>query len=391
MAIDAMHDHPVDRDHAAETLDRPPEMPKGGGWAGALAAGPRASLAVSGLFVIAVFAVLKFAQDLFLPIAVAFVLSLVFSPVVRFLGRFGLPAAAASVLIMIALFATLFTAFYNLSGPVESWVERGPQLGRQIEDKLRELRRPMEAVIAAEKQVREAASGSNGDEDTPDPGEPQTVVVEGPGYLQSFAFSFFSIATTLFVTMILLTFLLASGDLFYAKLVQTFDRMSDKKRALRAAHDIERTVSRYLFTITLINIGLGIAVGTAMMWLGMPTPFLWGAIATFANFIPYIGAIGGLILVTLVALVSFDTLGAALTVSAVYFTLTTLEGQVITPVVVGRRLELNAVAVFIAVAFWAWLWGIAGAIIAVPMLVVVKEICEQTQRWKPISHFLSSE
>ena len=354
---------------------------------------PSTPLALTGLFVIALVGVLQYAQELLMPIAVAGVLALVFSPVVRFLGKLKVPSVLAAILILLGLIGLIGVGTYSLSGPVERWVERAPSLEGEVREKLSALREPLAAVQEAEKRISEVTNGDDGS-DTATVGEadePQRVVVEGPGFLQSFAFSAFSAFSSLVVTLILLTFLLASGDLFYAKLVEGFDRMRDKKKALRTAHDIERTVSRYLFTITIINVCLGIAVSAAMWALDMPTPWLWGTFATLANFVPYIGAIAGLALVSTVALVSFDTLGQVVAVAAAYFACTTFEGQVVTPVIVGRRLELNTVAVFVAVAFWAWVWGIVGAIIAVPMLVIFKTVADQSSRWQRVSNFLADD
>ena len=357
---------------------------------------PGASLAVTGVFIILLLGVLQYAKDLLLPIALAMVLALVFSPVVRFLGRLKVPSGLAAVLILIALVSTIGGAFYSLSGPLETWIERAPGMEAEVREKLKALREPLEAMQEAEKRLTgvagAAVEGGTGEAQTVAlDDEPREVVVQGPGYLQSFALGAVSTLSTVFVTLILLTFLLASGDMFYAKLVQGFDKMSDKKKALSTAHNIERTVSRYLFTISIINVGLGVVVGAVMYVLGMPTPWLWGALATLLNFIPYVGALAGLAIVSTVGFVSFDTLGEVFIVAAAYFACTTFEGQVITPIVVGRRLELNAVAVFLAVAFWAWVWGIVGALIAVPMLVIFKTIADRSERWNRISNFLADD
>jgi predicted PurR-regulated permease PerM len=164
----------------------------------------------------------------------------------------------------------------------------------------------------------------------------------------------------------------------------------DKKMALRIAFDVEREVSRYLATVFAINLGLGVSIGTCMWLLGMPNPALWGAMAFAFNFIPYIGSLVGMVLVAAVSLVTFTDIWSVLLPPVVYFLCTTIEGQIVTPTIVGRRLKMNTVAVFLAVAFWAWLWGFAGAIIAVPMLVILKVFAQHVDALSGVGEFLSA-
>lgn len=341
------------------------------------------NIPVLGIFIILSVAALYFARDFFLPVLAAFILALMLSPVVRFFSRIRVPSIITSFVLVSMLAAISVAAIYSVAVPLADWVDRAPQIGLQFRQKLTDLRAPVQAVMDAQKEVQEATSTKG--ETT------QTVVIEGPGLIQTAASNLFKGVATFLVSLVLLAFLLSSGDMFYAKLVGAFDRLSDKKRALRIAHDIERVVSRYLFTITIINMCLGIVIGAGLYLLDMPSPYIWGAVAAIANFIPYIGALIGLGIVTVVAVVSFDTLGQALAISAFYFSCTLIEGQVITPVVVGRRLELNAVAVFLAIAFWAWLWGIVGALVAVPVLVILKTICDHSDPLKPLGSFLAAD
>ena len=341
------------------------------------------AVCIVGIFVILIVAALYFARDFFLPVFAAFILALTLSPIVRFMSKRGIPSALTAFALTLLVAAACIFIIYAIAIPVADWIDRAPQIGNQLKEKLSVLKAPFRSIMDAQEEVIAATTTDNATQ--------QSVVVQGPGLLGVAASSFFEGATTFVVSLVLMTFLLASGDLFYSKLVQAFDTMSDKKNALRMAHDIERVISRYLFTITLINISLGMVIGFGLYILDMPTPYIWGAIAAFANFIPYVGALIGLAAVTAVAVVSFDTLGHALVIAAFYFSCTVIEGQFLTPMVVGRRLELNAVAVFLAIAFWTWLWGIVGAIIAVPVLVIFKTICDQTETMKSVGNFLSAE
>jgi len=190
-------------------------------------------------------------------------------------------------------------------------------------------------------------------------------------------------------TLVLLFFLLASGDLFYAKIVEAMPTLRDKRRALRIAHDVERKLSRYLFTITLINVGLGVAIGLAMWALGMPNPLLFAVLGCFLNYVPYVGALFGVGVAFVVGMIALDGAGSALVAAGVYLALTSIEGQLVTPWFVGRSLKLNTVVVFVSVTLWAWLWSVVGMLVATPLLVVIKTLCEHIPALQPLGRFLS--
>ncbi|MEL6750737.1 MAG: AI-2E family transporter [Pseudomonadota bacterium] len=335
--------------------------------------------AIRGIFLISLVAALYFAREFVLPVAVAFILALTLSPVVRAGKRYHIPQAVSSIAIVVSMVGATVIGLFLLTTPVTEWIDRAPQIAQQIESKLSGLRDGVAAIQDAEEQVEDMSSNGN----------VQTVTIKGPGFASSAASTILSLLTSLTITAVLLAFLLSSGEMFYAKLVRAYDTLRDKKRALRIAHDVERVVSRYLFTITIINLCLGIAVGITMWLLNMPTPYIWGMLAAVANFIPYIGALLGVAAASAVALVTFPELTTVAVVASAYFACTFIEGQIITPLVLGRRLSLNAVAVFISVGFWAWLWGIVGALIAVPILVIAKTICDHFEELENVANFLS--
>lgn len=327
-------------------------------------------------------AAIYFGRDFLMPVSLAFLLALVLSPVVRALARRGVPEALTAVMVVLCVLATLGSASYSLSGPVVQWVNDAPRIGRDLSSKIAVLRRPVDAVADASRQVEEMTT----DEDP----SVQRVVLNEPGLLSRAATGIPNIIAQIGLTLVLLLFLLASGDMFYEKLVKSLPTLSDKKRGLRIARTIEREVSRYLFTITLINCALGAAVAAGMFVIGMPNPILWGVAAAMLNFIPYIGAMIGIALVAVVGLVSFDTVGAALLAPLIYLACNLIEGQIVTPMVVGRRLEMNPVAIFLAIAFWGWLWGIPGALIAVPILVTAKVFADHVEGMGPLGEFLGA-
>lgn len=342
-----------------------------------------AKVSLVGLFFLAGIAALYGGQSFLLPVLLAFLLALVLSPIVRFLSKRRIPAPATAGALVLTLLVVVIAGIYSLSGPVAAWIGRAPEVGAQIQQRLEAIRGTVAAVQQASDQVDKFAAGRR-DEDGA-----QEVVVKEPGLLGRTAAGLPEAAASIGLTLVLLLFLLASGDLVYEKIVRVLPTFRDKKMALRIAFDVEREVSRYLSTVFAINLGLGLWIGVGLWLLGVPNPALWGTLAFAFNFVPYIGALVGTILVAAVSLVTFSELWHVLLPPAFYILSTTVEGQIITPTIIGRRLEMNAVAVFLSVAFWAWLWGVIGAIIAVPMLVILKVFAQHVGALAGVGEFLS--
>lgn len=322
------------------------------------------------------------ARNFFLPLMLAFLVALTLSPIVRMGLKRGIPAFVTAAVLVVTLAATITLGIALLTRPVTQWVQEAPRITYELRIKLYELRQSVAEVSEASKRVEELT-------DTAKDPEVQRVAVEQPGFLPSAADDLVAVLSMMLLTAILIMFLLGSSELIYEKIVRVLPTMTDKKRALRLIFDIERTVSRYLLSITLINVGLGCFVGSAMWLLGVPSPLLWGVAAAALNYLPYVGNLIGIGLVAVVSIVSFPTLTEALLPPLAYLTLTSLEGQLITPLLLGRNLEMNAVAILVALAFWGWLWGLAGMLIAVPLLIVMKAICEHFEDLRPVGEFLS--
>ncbi|MGH7558393.1 MAG: AI-2E family transporter [Gemmatimonadota bacterium] len=342
------------------------------------------SIALSGIFVLLVFYTLYFARDFVLPVVLALLLTFLLAPVVRGLNRLRVPETIAAGMVILGLLSTVVYGTYSLSGPAAGWIERAPQGMRRVEQRIREIQRPVEEVRQAaeqvEKKVEEIAGGGAR--------QPRAVQVEGQtltGVVLSQTQAFLAGAV---IMVILLFFLLASGDLFLRKLVRVLPRLSDKKAAIEIARATEEHISRYLVTVTLINAGLGMAVGFAMKLTGMPNPVLWGVAAGLMNFVPYLGALATLGMITLVSLLTFEGIGRALVAPGVYLGLNALEGYLITPMLLGRRLLLNPVVIFLGIIFWGWLWGIPGALLAVPLMATFKIFCDHIEPLSPIGEFL---
>jgi predicted PurR-regulated permease PerM len=336
------------------------------------------------LFVMATAAVLfgiYFGRGLFMPIAIALVLSLTLSPIVRAGEKRRIPSGLTAGVLVFGLAIAMLAGFLTVSQPFMDWIDDAPQLGRQLRYRLESLRGSVEAVSEASQEVQKIAEGN-------DP-TVQEVVVRQPGLLNKAADRAAGVGATIIVTFGLTLYMLAYNSLFYEKVVRILPRMSDKKRALRIAYDVERIVSRYLLTIALINTGLGLAVGGAMWLVGMPNPVLWGVAAGLLNFLPYIGSAVGILACAALSIVTFDTLGHGIVPPLVYLAITTLEGNFITPMILGRRLELNPVVILLSVALWGFVWGVVGVLIAVPLLVVLKVFCDHVEGLNGLGEFLS--
>lgn len=339
--------------------------------------------AIIGIFLMLLVGGLAYARDFLMPVVLSLLLQLVFSPVRRQLERWGLPSALAAILIVGTLVTGGAAGVASLAVPASGWVDRAPEIGLELREKFEEIRGVTEGVEEAAQQVDEITESEE------EPGV-QRVKVEEEGNALAIAMSLPAVLAQVVFTLILLFFLLSSGDMFYEKIVYVLPSFRDKRRAIRIAYDIERKLSRYLSTIALINAGLGVSVGLVLWWLGMPSPALFGVLAFLLNFIPYVGSLLGVGAAVIVAIVTLDTLNQAFAVGAVYFVLTSTEGQIVTPYFVGRSLRLNTVVVFLSVTLFAWLWSVVGMLVATPLLVAVRTFCEHVPGLQNLGHFLSA-
>lgn len=339
-----------------------------------------------GIFFILFAFALDFGREFLLPVTLAFFIALAFSPTVRQLSKLGVPAWLTSSAFMTILVTATATLIYALSGPVAAWIADAPNYARAFSTKLQALRAQLTSISDMSDRIREAAdvTGSPPAQQVvvADNSPLMAFVTQGTGYSAD-------IITTIILTLVIAAFMMASGDLFYEKIVRVLPTLTDKKRALRIVYDVEKEVSAYLLTVTVINAGLGLAIAVAFYFIGMPMAYLWGILAFFFNYIPFVGAIFGVALSGFMAVTVFDTISYALIVPLAYSIINGIENQFVTPVFLGRRLQMNAVAILLALTFWTWEWGIAGTILAVPILVTIKVFCSQIEGLHGIGEFLS--
>jgi predicted PurR-regulated permease PerM len=338
------------------------------------------SIATTGLFVLAVLYTLYFARAFLLPIVLAVLLDFLLSPVIRVLKRARIPEPVGAAMVLLALLGALSLGAYTLADPAREWMDKAPQSLAKVQSRLRDLRRPVEQVTKTAEQVEAATEVSKSG--------PQEVVLRGPRLSERLFGNTQSFLTGAIETLILLYFLLAVGDLFLQKLIKVLPQLGDKKKAVAIARATETSISTYLFTVALVNVGLGLAVALVMLLIGMPNALLWGALAGLAEFIPYVGATVMAGTLTMAGLVTFPTVGHALLVPGAYLAVNLIQSQFISPMILGRRLTLNPVAILVGLVFWWWLWGVGGAFIAVPLLATFKIFCDHIESLAPIGEFL---
>ena len=337
--------------------------------------------AVVGLFVLACFFALHEARTVCMPIILALLFGLLLAPVIRFLKQHHVPEPLGAAIVLVAVGSVIGYGVYRLSEPAAEWVAKAPGAFRQIEYKLGVLKKPMEEMGKATALVEKMTT------------------LNGPAKKQEIEVKQHTLTDTLFnqtgefvvgtiTTMMLLFFLLASGDLFLQKLVKILPRFHDKKRAVEIVREMEHQISTYLFTVTLINIGVGAAVGAAMYALDMPNPMLWGVMACLLTYVPYLGPAIGVITVAVVAILTFDSLGWALLIAGTYWGITIIEGTFVTPQILGHRLTLNPFVILAGLIFWGWLWGIPGTFLAVPLIASVKIFSDHIESLSPLGEFL---
>jgi predicted PurR-regulated permease PerM len=339
------------------------------------------SVALGGLFFLAAFYTLYFARGFFLPLILALLFNFLLSPLVRGMKKLHIPEALGAAVVVLSLLGLLGVGLYELAGPAYSWIQQAPVNMRKIESRVRALKKPVQTVNNATQQVAKMAQVGN---------NPPPVAAAAPSLgerLASGAFQFAADAVTMFI---LLYFLLAAGDLFLRKLIKVLPSLDDKKRAVEIARQIETEISTYLSTVTFINVVLGLAVWGVMALIGVPNPLLWGVMATVTNYIPYLGAMTMYVVLTGLGFLTFNDLPHALLPPGAFLVCNVLEAYLLTPMILGKRLTLNPVVIFLALSFFGWMWGITGAVMAVPIMVVFKIFCDHSEPLAPIGEFLGT-
>ena len=323
---------------------------------------------------LAVLYTLVLAQKILVPLALAFLLSLVLAPIVRWLERLHMPRTLGAGFIVLLLLSGLCYGVASSIDPISNWVEQAPRIMRQLEHKIYPIKKTVEEVSKTAEQVDRIASVST----------EETVEIKAISFRDMLYANARGLVTGTVMTTFLLYFLLSWGRVMLMRIMQLTDEHRQRQRYLESATILEGEISKYLFTITFINVGLGAVVAAALYTFGMPNPLLWGVIAALLNYIPYLGGMVTAVLLGATALLSFDGLVVPALMVAAFAGLTIFEGQIVTPLLLGRRLALNPLVVFLSVVFWFWIWGVMGALMAVPMLITIKLISDRVESMRPI-------
>lgn len=334
------------------------------------------------LTVLAVLYTLYLARVFLIPIVFALLLNFLLSPLIRLLGRARIKPPVGAALVVLLLLASIGGAAYELAGPAQGWAAIAPQSFARAQVKLHKIIRPMQQVS---KNVEQAADAVDGPE-----GKTKQVVVQtaGPSLSSRLFGTTQRLVAGLVEVFILLYFLLAGGDLFLQKLIKVLPHFSDKVKAVEIARATEAAVSAYLTTTLFLNLMEGVLVAVAFWLLGMPNVLLWGALVSCLEFVPYLGALTGVAVFTLAGLATFPDVAHALMIPGSFLAINLVQANFVTPMLLGHRLTLNPVAIFVGLAFFFWIWGVAGAFLAVPLLATFKIFCDHIESLAAIGEFL---
>jgi predicted PurR-regulated permease PerM len=358
---------------AASVRAERPEMP--------LPSDPR-TVFLGGLFILASLAALYVASEIVLPIVLAFVLNLLLQPVLRLAERLRLPRVLGALVAVALVIGVLIGLGVLLGGPAASWGARLPEAVPKLQAQLRFLDQPLAALREALAQIQ----GGTADTAPATAGAP----VRFASLFDTLFSGTRAVAAGFFTMLLVLFYLLLSGETFLRRLVEILPRFKDKRRAVELSLHIQRDISAYLVTISAINAVVGLATGLVMWLCGVGDPVLWGVAAFGLNYVPILGPLLGIVLFAFVGVVSLDNGWASLIPAGLYLAIHLVEGETITPMLLARRFTINPVAVVLGLVFWYWMWGVPGAILAVPMLAITKIICDDLPPLRAFGHFLES-
>jgi len=339
-----------------------------------------------GVFVLAILAAigaLYVGKEVFLPVVLALVLKLMLQPIMNALcERLHVPHTLSALFLIICLFGLVAALAVTISVPASAWIQKIPEILPDIQQKLEGLRQPIEYLQQAFSAVTNMTSpGGEG---------PAVAVKDGSGVASTLALGTVKTLSRFFATMVVLFFLLVAGDRLMRGFIEVLPRFSDKRQATTIANEIQQNIGGYLLTITMMNAAVGVATGIAMWGCGLGDPLLWGAAAFLLNYVPVFGPLTGIGVFLVAGIVTLSWPWFAFLPAILYLLIHVAEGETITPLLLAGRLKLNPVLVIVSLFFWHALWGIPGALLAVPLLAVLKIVCDHVESLKPISHIMAA-
>jgi predicted PurR-regulated permease PerM len=341
---------------------------------------------------------LRYAQEVFIPIVLAILIQYMLDPMVTWASRFRIPRYVSAAVVLVGLTAALGAGVYSLRDEAARTLEQLPEAARRIRQALRSRGAPdtpVEKVQQAAGEIERAASEAAGS--TPAPAGVTRVQVEEPAfraseYLWTGSRNAVTIAGQGVVVFFLVYFLLAAGDSYRRKLVRIAGtRLAEKKVTVQILAEINLQIGRFLLVQVITSLIVAVATWLALSYLGLKQAAIWGVAAGVFNTIPYFGAILVTAALAVVAFLQFGTLAMAAYVAGVAFVITSLEGFLLTPALMGKAAGINQVALFISLLFWTWVWGIVGTILAVPIMMAIKTICDRIEGFQPVAELLGEE
>ena len=345
------------------------------------------SAAITILVLLASLYTLYFARDFLIPITYALLLNFLLSPAIRALSRVRVPPALSAAVVVLALLAALGGGTYALAGPAQRWASAAPETLSRAESKLHHLIRPVQQVSRQMEQAAGAVGdATNRDSNTRTP--QQVVVASGPSVSSRIFGTTEKLIAAILEIVILLYFLLAGGDLFLQKLIKVLPHFGDKLKAVEIARATESAVSAFLTTALMVNVAEGTLVALALWAIGLPNAPLWGVVVALCEFVPYLGALAVVVILALAGLTAFDSVGRALLAPGSFLLINLVQANVVSPLLLGHRLTLNPVAIFVGLAFFFWIWGVPGAFLAVPTLATLKIFCDHIESLAAVGEFL---
>ena len=335
----------------------------------------RGTLPVVGIFALALICALYLGRAFLMPILFGMILAVVLAPVVEKLLQLHIPEPIGAALVMLGIVCLLVLTVEMLVLP--AW------------DVLAEL--PVQVQALLNETLTWVRSFRFGKWLAPHDGGDLTKQAAAQGITMTGVVlkTVQSVIISALSAMLLAYFLLSSGDLFLTKLVRVLPSVRDKVRAVTVVRTVQREVAIYYASVSMINLGLGTAVMLLTWAFGLPMPWFWGALVALLNFIPYVGAGVSALLLLLAGTAFTESTSQALLLMTCFIGITFVEGQLINPLLVGKRLALNPTVVFVALLFWGWLWGVGGMLLAVPLLIIIKKFADQMPGWEAVAEFLA--
>jgi predicted PurR-regulated permease PerM len=353
------------------------------------------SVALTLVAVATVILLLRYMQEVIIPFVLAGLLFYALDPIVDWLQRWRAPRVLAAALVMVVFVAVTGGAAWSLRDEATAVVAELPEAARELRAVFRQARSDDDGVLGrverAAREIEQTAAAAVGQ--TPVArGVTRVEVTERPrtaaDYLWWGSLGFMSVAGQLVLVLFLTFFLLVSDDLFKRRLVELAPTFTKKRITVQILEEIAAQIERFLLVQLLVSAIVGVATGLALWWFGISRPVFWGVVAGVLNTIPYFGPFAVSAALWLVGFMQFKSLTEAAWVAGVALAITSLEGWLLTPALMGRVAQMNHVAVFAGLLFWSWMWGVWGLLLAVPMMMVFKAVCDRVEEFQPIGRFL---